>query len=425
MSDRRRRDPDTERDGSSGDDSTRDTTGEPTEPGSNLQPEADRATASGQSRPDRQVAADGSGADPSLGRSDTAGETTQRVSPTEQSSDSQTDEENPVTVFLRDMELHGKSARTRTEYERVLRRFERFLADRNTVPAAASHRDCTAFVHTLRTDPELAGSTVSTYASYLHRFYDYMTRAGAFDANPMALVMEELDERIDPDPERREITVPEMRSFLDRIQHPLHRAIVTLFLKTGIRVGELCNLDLRDLTVERSLPYELGDRTRLEGRPNSLFVPSEPTAGESYNGEVRSASNKRQRATVIPIDEETRAALVGWLAIRPDTFGGGEPLFCGTAAEWGQRLSPEQVQRIVREYATEEGWYEPGAGASENVTPHYFRHFFTTHLRERTGERGVVKYLRGDVADDVIDTYTHDWGGRVRRTYEAHIYSLL
>jgi len=39
--------------------------------------------------------------------------------------------------------------------------------------------------------------------------------------------------------------------------------------------------------------------------------------------------------------------------------------------------------------------------------------------------RGVVKYLRGDVADDVIDTYTHNWGDQVRETYEANVYQLL
>jgi len=36
-----------------------------------------------------------------------------------------------------------------------------------------------------------------------------------------------------------------------------------------------------------------------------------------------------------------------------------------------------------------------------------------------------VKYLRGDVATDVIDTYTHSWGDRVRGVYETNIYSLL
>ncbi|MFW5924275.1 MAG: integrase, partial [archaeon] len=52
-------------------------------------------------------------------------------------------------------------------------------------------------------------------------------------------------------------------------------------------------------------------------------------------------------------------------------------------------------------------------------------HFFTTHLRDRTGDRGIVKYLRGDVASDVIDTYTHNWGDRVRDVYEENVYSLL
>jgi integrase len=83
------------------------------------------------------------------------------------------------------------------------------------------------------------------------------------------------------------------------------------------------------------------------------------------------------------------------------------------------------VHHIVESHAREAGWYRDSGGPEENVTPHYFRHFFTTHLRDRTGDRGVVKYLRGDVAQDVIDTYTHDWGDRVRNTYEKYIYSVL
>ena len=333
--------------------------------------------------------------------------------------------DEPVAFFLRDVELHGKSERTRAEYERVLGRYRSFLTERSDrAPGEATHRDCTAFVHELRTDPDLADSTVATYAAYLHRFYAYMTQVGAFDANPMALVMEELDERIDTDPARREVSVPEMRSFLTGVTHPLERALIVTLLKTGVRVGELCNLDLRDLSLSGVPEYDLGDRPALEGRRDSLYVPAAPSVGESYNGAERTASNKRKRDTVVPVDEELRETLLVWLAIRPDTPSPAEPLFVGTASGWGQRLTPEQVQRIVRQHARRVGWYEKGAGVTENVTPHYFRHFFTTHLRERTGERGVVKYLRGDVADDIIDTYTHNWGGRVRETYERHVYSL-
>lgn len=340
--------------------------------------------------------------------------------------------EDPVGYFLEDLRFHGKSERTREAYERVLREFESFISDpgRNPggvslAPAEASQRECMAWVHGLRGD--LAESTVATYASYLHRFYAYMTQVGAFDSNPMALVVEEMAESIDKDPTRRELSIPQMRSFVAGLSHPLERAVVVTLLKTGMRVGELCNLDLRDLRIsgDAAEEYELGTRVALDGRGDSVFVASEVSRGEVVNGEERSAANKRKRDTVVPVDEELAAVLTRWLAIRPDTISPAEPLFVSTSREWGHRLTPQMVRNVVETHAREFGWYRTGGGAEENVTPHYFRHFFTTHLRDRTGDRGIVKYLRGDVAEDIIDTYTHNWGDRVREVYEENVYSML
>lgn len=327
---------------------------------------------------------------------------------------------DPVGYFLEDITYQGKSPRTQAAYERVLRDFETYLEGRNLGFAEANHRDCMAYVHQLR--GTVAESTVATYTSYLHRFYDYMVRVDELEDNPMAVVVEEVDESITADPARRELTVSEMRSFVAEIDHPLDRAVIVTLLKTGIRAGELCNLDRRDLN--------LGDgsgvhRPRLDGRPNSLYVDDTPTQGERYNGERRTASNKRQRATTIPVDGELAGVLERWLAVRPDPVSGADPLFMSTTDSWGERLTTDMVHHLVERHARGAGWYRDGGGPEENVTPHYFRHFFTTHLRDRTGDRGVVKYLRGDVASDVIDTYTHDWGDTVRRVYESHIYSVL
>ena len=333
--------------------------------------------------------------------------------------------EDPVAYFLEDLTYHGKTERTRTAYERVLRRFESSL-DEETTPADATHRDCMAFVHSLRGD--LAESTVATYAAYVHRFYGYMTELGAFTGNPMTLVIEEMDETVEKDPVRRDVSLPAMRAFVSSITHPLHRAVVCTLLKTGVRVGELCNLDLRDVRLTDdavNAAYALGTRPALDGRRDSLYVTPAATVGESLHGEVRTASNKRKRETVIPIDDELGDVLRAWLAIRPDTTSPAEPLFVATAEAWGARLDPAAVRHIVERHARDHGWYRTGGGADENVTPHYFRHFFTTHLRDTTGDRGVVKYLRGDVADDVIDTYTHNWGDQVRETYEANVFSLF
>ncbi|MFC4437606.1 MULTISPECIES: tyrosine-type recombinase/integrase [Natrialbaceae] len=334
---------------------------------------------------------------------------------------------DPIAYFLDDQRYHGKSERTLVAYERVLRQFEEFVRDRfddGEGVSAIGRRECMAWVHSLR--DRFEPSTIATYASYLNRFYDYMTQVGVFEENPMVLVMEELSESIDTNPTRRDISVPEMRSFVDSVSHPLERAVIVTHLKTGMRVGELCNLDLRDCHLEvPELDLEWTPRVQLERRPASVFVAAEPARGRIVNGEERSASNKRERDTVIPVDAELRRALLEWVAIRPDPVSPAEPLFLNTRGAWGERLQPSDVRSIVEKHARERGWYRTGGGATENVTPHYFRHFFTTHLRDRTGDRGVVKYLRGDVASDVIDTYTHNWGDQVRTVYEANIYSLL
>jgi len=339
-----------------------------------------------------------------------------------------TEIDDPVSFFLEEMSYHGRSDRTQTAYRRVLSRFDAFLETEfgGENITAAGHRECLAWVHNLR--GTASGSTVATYASYLNRFYDYMTRVGVVSENPMALVMAEMDEGIDTDPTRREVSIPEMRAFLRDIAHPLDSAVVVTLLKTGMRVGELCNLDLRDLAlldegVQQA--YGVDPRGQLDGHGRTLFVADGILRGQEVAGEERTASNKRQRATLIPVDEELAGVLKRWLAVRPDSISPAEPLFVSTRDAWGERLTPEMVRSMVSGYARDRGWYRTGGGAAENVTPHYFRHFFTTHLRDRTGDRGIVKYLRGDVADDIIDTYTHNWGGRVREVYEEHIYSVL
>lgn len=334
--------------------------------------------------------------------------------------------EDLISFFLQEMEFHGRSERTRTAYRRVLDEFDAFIrTNYDSTTRVASRRECMAWVHSLRGNH--APSTVASYASYVHRFYAYLTQVGVLDSNPMALVLSEMDESIDVDPSRREISIPQMRDFVADILHPLERAVIVTLLKTGIRVGECCNIDLRDVHIddpEIADSYDWVHRGALDGRPNSIFISSEPARGSSYNGEVRSASNKRKRDTVIPIDAELQSSLKRWLAIRPDAPSPADPLFCSTN-QWGTRTTPSMIRDIVETHASPRGWYRRGGSSEENVTPHYFRHFFTTHLRDRTGDRGIVKYLRGDVASDIIDTYTHDWGNRVRSVYDANIYRLV
>jgi len=355
------------------------------------------------------------------------------MSESDADADVEAGEQDLIDRYLEDQRFHGKSERTRASYERVLREFETFLADPDrgpggtaVTPASADRRECMAWVHEMR--EHRAPSTVASYASYVHRFYAYMSQVDELADNPMSLVVEEMDEAIDPDPTRRDLSLSDVRGFVRGIRHPLERAVVVTLLKTGLRVGECCNLDLRDLHLPDSVAraaFDVEPRVHLQGRGASIFVPAAPVRGAVVNGEERYESNKRKRDTVVPVDGELRGVLEAWLAVRPDARSPAAPLFVDTSEDWGARLTASGVRSFVTRHARDAGWYRTGGGASENVTPHYFRHFFTTHLRDRTGDRGVVKYLRGDVASDVIDTYTHDWGSRIRDVYESNIYQIL
>lgn len=331
-----------------------------------------------------------------------------------------------IETFLEEQAFHGRSDRTIDAYEHVLRDFWEHVADSTADGDIASveRRACMRWVHGLR--GEHKPSTIASYASYVNRFYGYMVDIGEFDSNPMRVVIDQMSESIETDPLRRDISLDEMRKFVATCQHPLTRAILLLFLKTGIRVGELCNLDLRDVTlsygdIRLATPNQRGV---LDSRSNALYVTNSISVGDVINGEERSASNKRQRETIIPIDRELGQALLVWLAIRPDSTSDAEPLFVDTNGSWGERITPASVRYRIKRRTEPYGWHSSGGSAAENVTPHYFRHFFTTHLRDRTGDRGIVKYLRGDVADDIIDTYTHNWGERVRQHYLDNIYVL-
>ena len=114
-------------------------------------------------------------------------------------------------------------------------------------------------------------------------------------------------------------------------------AILVLLLNTGLRVSELCALQLADV--------ELGER---KGR---LIV--------------RAGKGSKQR--IIPLNKEARRILAEWLLHRPPESG--ETLFVG---QRGGAINTRSVQRAVRRLAQSAGL--------EGVTPHILRHTFAKGL---------------------------------------------
>lgn len=313
-----------------------------------------------------------------------------------------------ISEFVEDMRAYGKSESTLYEYERILRDFDKYL---NKHHSDATRKDCMQYISSLR-ESELSQSTIAVYASYLHRFYSYLVKAEEYphNTNPMGLVVEEMSESINKNPRRRELSVEDVRGFLKTVNHPRDRCMILTLFKTGMRAGEIANLDLKHVSLDPDTNDEFGLGKDALVNPMSILVSSDIEG------------NKRVRDTLIPIDPELRQELLRWLRVRPKR---NDPFFVSLSPASNGRLSPEAISSMMRKYTREYGWWSENADLRQNVTPHYCRHFFTTYMRDKSGDDAFVKYLRGDVGGDVIDTYTHQWGDKVREKYLENIYSLL
>lgn len=132
------------------------------------------------------------------------------------------------------------------------------------------------------------------------------------------------------DASRYLLTIDELRQLLQIATHPLERAIILTLSKTGIGVGELCNLEISDL--------------QLPGTPLKSSLNETPDGVSllriRYGGELP-YNNRRERkdTTYVPVDSELAGTLKRWLAIRPDPYD-DDALFLSTRKQWGKRVSP-------------------------------------------------------------------------------------
>lgn len=178
---------------------------------------------------------------------------------------------------------------------------------------------------------------------------------------------------------RSVFTVEEIAAVCQASAHPLHGAILTTLAKTGLGVGELCNLVIDDIDVEF-----LPDRKWNQAEDSFVRV--------RYGGDIP-FNNRRERITTtyIPIDEELSQVLKKWLLVRPDTFG-SDPMFC-SVSEWGNRLTPSMTRSILKENSK--------GDRIGQLTPLDFRHFFEESFRGPPPVRGYI--LQGGDVEHSMD----------------------
>lgn len=157
------------------------------------------------------------------------------------------------------------------------------------------------------------------------------------------------------------------------------RALIEILYGSGLRVAELCGLDLGDVDLRHRMMRVVG-KGRKERR-----VPMTDPAG----------------AAVAKYCHEARPQL-----LRPH---GPTPsaLFLNTR---GSRIGPRSVRALLAKYSSSQG--------GRAISPHTMRHSFATHLLDGGADLRVVQELLGHESLATTQIYTHVSTERLRAVYE-------
>lgn len=157
------------------------------------------------------------------------------------------------------------------------------------------------------------------------------------------------------------------------------RLVVELLYSCGIRVAELCGLDVDDIDAERRLLRVVGKGDRERAVPYGL--PADRALRDWLEGGRPALVNARSGASL----------LVG---------------------ARGGRLDPRTARRIVNEVTAA----TPGG---PRVSPHALRHSSATHLLEGGADLRHVQELLGHSTPATTQIYTHVSAERLRSAYRG------
>jgi len=234
------------------------------------------------------------------------------------------------------------------------------------------------FVVSLAAD-QRAKRTVARKVSSLRRYFSYLRRQEVLATDPSVALRAPAGESRLP----RVLDHGDVAALLDGAtpdDEPQWRrvrddAVLEVLYGSGVRVGELCGLDLDSL--------DLG------------------AAAVSVWGK----GSKQRR---VPLSRPAVVALRAWLEVRHDVVdqAAGPALF---GNERGVRLTTRDVRRIV------------DRRSPRPTHPHAIRHSFATHLLDGGADLRAVQELLGHADVATTQRYTHISNHRLREAYaESH-----
>jgi site-specific recombinase XerD len=235
----------------------------------------------------------------------------------------------------------------------------------------------------------LARRSISRKKAALTRYFGWLSRNRKVKVDPTVGVKTPSDKGRLP----KVLTAEQLRALLEHHpqEHPRWRhlrddAVAEMLYGSGLRVSELCSLDVDSIDARRGV-------VRVMGKGNK----------------------ERQ----VPVSKPAVDAVRDWLKVRHEVLA-DEPTAGGRASSRqsddelalflnhrGKRITPRDVRRLIDDRAV------------SPTHPHALRHTFATHLLDNGADLRAVQELLGHADVATTQRYTHVSKERLKTAYGA------
>lgn len=273
-----------------------------------------------------------------------------------------------------DAKQSTRSQHTRDAYASDLKQFTEFMArSKIKTPAKIDRtilRRYVAWLSTQKYQPSSIARKVASVRGYL----TFLAKRNIVTpAIAHALTAPKIPKKLPRVPASREISRIITTS---GETEPLHMAILEILYGAGLRVSELCGLEVADVYIRNATIVVLGK-------------------GSKYR--------------TVPLGEPALDALADYMKVRESYLTPSSPRTKVFIKKTGKALTPRDVRRILDRYPLADG---------STLHPHQLRHAYATHLLVGGADVRSVQELLGHTSVTTTERYTHITQDHLRSVYE-------
>ena len=273
------------------------------------------------------------------------------------------------------------STHTMDAYKRDINQYLVYLGDldiKNLSDVKSTHiRD---YIRIL-SDRGMAPASISRIISSIRTYYRFLSSENILDENPVLLINNpKLPKKLPDVLSEKEISliinaIQESSQFYQR-----DKAIIELLYSCGIRVTELCNLEMSNLFIDEDLIRVMGKGNKERLLP--LGLRSKKYL-DDYIKHSRNSHIKKSGSSFVFVSRN------------------------------GNQLTRAMINIILNK------WTQV-SGLKKSVSPHKLRHSFATHLLEGGADLRFVQALLGHSDISTTQIYTHIDKHYLKEVYKIH-----